>query len=163
MWAIWTSRNNITHDKASLDLLVSMKKTREALAILELPRVQARTLPGFGWHPPNEGCIKINTDAGISMEARLANVGGIACSSSAFIRSWCKPVHGVTDTLVVEAMALREAVVFAKLHGFERVEMETDSKEVVHLRNSRRSSRSLIALVLLDIEELPASFEGNMP
>ena len=38
------------------------------------------------------------------------------------------------------------------------MEMETDSLEVVNLWNLCHSSRSLIALVLLDIEGLAASF-----
>jgi hypothetical protein len=44
-----------------------MKLTRDALAILELPRQHANTLPGFGWESPDEDGIKINTDAGISL------------------------------------------------------------------------------------------------
>ena len=41
MWAIWTSRNNATHDKKELDPFQSMKKTQEALTVLELPRDHA--------------------------------------------------------------------------------------------------------------------------
>ncbi|KAE8775544.1 Alanyl-tRNA synthetase [Hordeum vulgare] len=48
MWAIWTSRNNATHDKRELDPVLSMQKTREALPVLELPRNHARILPGHG-------------------------------------------------------------------------------------------------------------------
>jgi hypothetical protein len=38
MWAIWTSRNNIVHDKNSIDPVHSMKMTRDALSLLDLPR-----------------------------------------------------------------------------------------------------------------------------
>ena len=41
MWAIWTSRNNITHDKGGLDPIQSMKMTRDTLALLDLPKAQA--------------------------------------------------------------------------------------------------------------------------
>ena len=37
MWAIWTSRNNITHDRASMNPAQSLKRIRETLALLELP------------------------------------------------------------------------------------------------------------------------------
>ena len=119
---------------------------------------QAKILPGHGSRPAEGDFININVDAGISTEARLAGVGGVARSSTTYLGAWCKPIHGVTDSLVAEALALWEGVIFAKLRGFERVQMETDSQDVVDLRNSRRSSRSLIAPVLLDIEGLADSF-----
>lgn len=69
------SKNNITHDKASLDPVHSMKVTREALSLLELPGEHARILPGHGWRPVEFDCIKINSDEGISMDARMGGVG----------------------------------------------------------------------------------------
>jgi hypothetical protein len=63
MWAIWTSRNNITHDRESLNPGQSLKKNREALMLLELPVEHTRILPGYGWRPPDPEWIKINTDA----------------------------------------------------------------------------------------------------
>ena len=59
---------------------------------------------------------------------------------------------------MAEATAVREGVVVALLRGFTRVQIETDCLNVVNLWNLRRVSRSLIALLLLDIEELAASF-----
>ena len=103
-------------------------------------------------------CIKINTYAGVAMFEHRGGVGGVARSSSTFITAWCKPCLGITDPLVAEATAVREGVVVALLRGFARVRIETDCLDVVNLCNSRRTSRSLIAPLLLDIEELAASF-----
>jgi hypothetical protein len=94
MWAIWTSRNNITHDKGGLDPVQAMKTTKEALVALEIPKRHAKILPGHGWRPPEEGSVKINTDAGISFDALKAGAGGIARDSSGFIRAWSKPYPG---------------------------------------------------------------------
>ena len=44
MWAIWTSRNNITHDRAHMNPAQSLKHIRETLALLELPLEQT-----VGW------------------------------------------------------------------------------------------------------------------
>ena len=82
----------------------------------------------------------------------------MARSTSSFISAWCKPIPGITDPLVAEATAVREGVVVALLRGFTRVQIETDCLDVVNFWNSRRTSRSLIAPLLLDIEELAASF-----
>lgn len=65
MWAIWTLRNNITDDKVSMDTVQSLKCIRETLALLELPVGQTKTLPGFGWRPPEQDRVKINTDASV--------------------------------------------------------------------------------------------------
>ena len=112
MCAIWTSRNNITHDKGEFDPVRSMKQIQEALAILELPQDHARILPGHGWRPPDDGWIKINIDGSIAMESRR---GGVARSPSAFKAAWCKPYYGITDPLLAEALALRDGIIFAKL------------------------------------------------
>ena len=82
MWAIWTSRNNITHDKASMEPVQSLKMIRDALAVLELPTKHASILPSHGWRPPDGEVIKVNTDAGISMLEHRAGIGGVARSSS---------------------------------------------------------------------------------
>ena len=102
--------------------------------------------------------MKINTDAGVAMREHRGGIGGVARSSSGFIAAWCKPCPGITDPLVAEATAVREGVIVATLRGFARVEIETDSLEVVNLWKSRRISRSVIAPLLLDIEELVAQF-----
>ena len=75
MWAIWTSRNNITHDKASMDPKQSLQMIRDALAVLELPPKQADILPGHGWRPPDGEVIKINTDAAISLLEHRVGIG----------------------------------------------------------------------------------------
>ena len=113
MWAIWTSRNNITHDKGEFDPVRSMKQIQEALAILELPQDHARILPGHGWRPLDDGWIKINIDGSIAMESRRGGVGGVARSPYAFKTAWCKPYYGITDPLLAEALALRDGVIFA--------------------------------------------------
>jgi ribonuclease HI len=158
MWAIWTSRNNITHDNGSIDPVQSLRRIREVLAILDLPRDHARTMPGFGWRPPGDGWVKVNTDAGVALDARKSGAGGVARTATSFIGAWSKPLVGVTDPLVAEALALREGVIFAKLRGFTQVVMEVDCLELVDHWTMRQGSRSLIAPVFIEIEELASSF-----
>jgi hypothetical protein len=158
MWVIWTSRNNVVHDKTSLDHVQSMKLTRDALAILELPRQHANTLPGFGWEPPDEDWIKINTDVGISFDTRMGGAGGIARSPTGFIGAWSKPYLGITDPLIAEALALRDGVIFAKLRGFPRVVLEVDCLELVNLWDARAVSRSVVAPILSEVDGLASSF-----
>jgi ribonuclease HI len=158
MWAIWTSRNSITHDNGTTDPVHSVKRIRDDLAILDLPSGHTKIMPGFGWKPPDDGWIKVNTDAGVALDARKCGAGGVARTASGFVGAWSKPQEGVTDPLVAEALALREGVLFAKLRGFAQVVMEVDCLEVVDLWVTRQASRSLIAPILFEVEELARDF-----
>jgi ribonuclease HI len=158
MWAIWNSRNSWTHDKGTFDPVQSVVMAKEALAVLAIPQKHVLTLPGHGWRPPEEDYVKINTDGGLALEARQGGAGGVARSSSTYLGAWSKPLLGITDPLIAEAMALREGVIFAKLRGFQRVVIETDCMEVVDLWNSRHGSRSAVTPILQDIGELALCF-----
>ncbi|KAE8767807.1 Alanyl-tRNA synthetase [Hordeum vulgare] len=160
MWSIWTSHNNITHDRGPVSPSQSMIWTRDALAILDIPRNQALTLPGHGWRPPDQGTIKINTDGSIASQYSRGGGGGVARSQQAFIAAWCKPFDGVIDPLVAEALALREGVRFARLQGFSRVVLETDSLELVQLWLLRDNSRSVVAPIMDEIGENVAFFSS---
>ncbi|KAK1652130.1 hypothetical protein QYE76_069935 [Lolium multiflorum] len=122
-----------------------MLRTREALAVLDIPRHHAKVLPSHGWRPPDEDWIKINTDAGVSLENRKSGAGGVARNPSGFIGAWSKPHPGVTNPLIAEALALRDGVIFAKLRGFTRVLVETDCKEVVDFWDSPNTPVHLCA------------------
>jgi hypothetical protein len=81
MWTIWNSRNNWTRDKTSYDPGQSIKMAKEALVVLSIHKKHTVILLGHGWRPPEDDDSKINTDAGISFEARKGGAGGIARSS----------------------------------------------------------------------------------
>jgi hypothetical protein len=99
--------------------------------------------------------VKINTDAGLSFDARKGGAGGVARTASTFLGAWSKPYFGETDPLIAEAMALRDGVIFARLRGFQKVVME-----VVNLWNDRHGARSVVTPILLDIGELSLSFDS---
>ena len=132
MWSIWHSRNRWTHDQERIDPVLSVKLTREALSLLEIPRQQI-ILPGHGWRPPDLHYVKINTDAAVRCLEGKIGAGGVARSSAAFQGAWSKPYLGVTDPLIAEALAVRDGVIFARLRGFSHVLLETDCLEVVSL------------------------------
>jgi hypothetical protein len=62
-----------------------MKRMRDDLALLEILRHQALILPGYGWRPPDDTWVKINTDAGVSVKDRKSGAGGIVRNPSGFV------------------------------------------------------------------------------
>jgi hypothetical protein len=53
---------------------------------------------------------------------------------------------------------VRDGVIFTKIRGLTHVVMETDCLEVVNLWNTRHSSRSIVAPLLVEIGDLASSF-----
>ncbi|KAE8794557.1 Casein kinase I-2-like protein [Hordeum vulgare] len=162
MWSIWTSCNRWTHDGDKLDPANSVRLTQEALALLDIPLQHATVLRGHGWRPPKSGEIKINTDVAVAYGEGKSGTGGVTRSSTALLGAWCKPHPGVTDSMITEALIVRDGVIFANLIGFLHVLLETDNMEVVNLWNTRLNSRSVVAPILLEIDELCASFHSSV-
>ncbi|VAH55417.1 unnamed protein product [Triticum turgidum subsp. durum] len=158
MWAIWMSHNRRTHDQEIIDPAASVRRIREDLALSDIPRQSFIPLPGHGWQPPEDECIKINTDAAIHRNAGNTGLGGVARSSSAVLGAWCKPYVGVTDPFIAEVLSLREGVIFAKLRGYAHVRLESDCLVAINLWNSSYIDRSVVAPIMLKIRELFASF-----
>ena len=158
MWSIWHSRNKLKHEEEGSDPTTCMRVTREALALLELPRQHTLVMPGHGWRPPEAGLVKINTDGAISFDTTTAGAGGVARSNHRLLGAWCKPYTGITDPLIAEATALRDGVLFAKLRGYTHAIMKVDCLEMVNLWNTRHNSRSIVAPILVEIGELVSDF-----
>ena len=55
MWSIWHSRNRLTHDRDGVEPAFSVRRVKEDLALLDIPRQHAAILPGHGWRPPEPG------------------------------------------------------------------------------------------------------------
>ena len=158
MWSIWHSRNRIKHGEEGRNPTATIRATKEAIALLHLPRRDVMILPGFGWRPPDEGVVKITTDGALNFADGRGGAGGVARSSSALLGAWCKPYLGISDPLIMEGLSLRDGVRFASLRGFSHVVMETDCLEMVTLWNTRHNSRSIVAPLLLEIGELCNNF-----
>jgi hypothetical protein len=67
-------------------------------------------------------------------------------------------MFGITDPLIVEALALREGVIFANLRGFQNMVLEMDCLEVVNLWNTRHGSRSVVTPILQEIGDVALNF-----
>ena len=160
MHSIWSARNRWVHDQDCFEPGQVLQKVREDLSLLELPRVSSINTVGQCWRPPDPGWIKINTDGALDPGTRNGGGGGVARSHNSFLGAWCKPFDGVTDPLIIEALALREGVIFAQLRGFSHVILEVDCLEVCDLWNSRHGSRSIVAPILDDVGTISASFNS---
>jgi hypothetical protein len=113
MYSIWDSRNKWTHGEKGYNPVSTIGFVRDTLLCLDLPPPQ-RPLPRrpeCRWQA--EGVIKMNSDGAFAVTERAAVGGGIARDNGGFKGAWCKVYQAMSDPLTIEALALRDAVVFA--------------------------------------------------
>jgi hypothetical protein len=65
----------------------------------------------------------------------------------------------MSDPLTIEALALRDAVVFASEKNYPRVFFEVDCSELVRIWGAGQRDRSVISPILDDIRELSVYFQ----
>ena len=83
-------------------------------------------------------------------------------SPTSFLGTWSKPLLGLIDPLIGEAMVLPEGVIVANLHGFKEIVLETGCVEVVNLWNTRHDSRLVVVPIFLQIGEFCNSFDFSL-
>jgi ribonuclease HI len=111
-------------------------------------------------HGPPTGVIKLNSDGAIKLEAGRAASGGVARDADGFLSAWCHVYQGITDSLTIEALALRDAVVVASNQHYDRISAEMDSAELVRLWSERGNHRAMIAPTIEEINELSIGFSS---
>jgi hypothetical protein len=150
MWSIWSSRNKWAHGEKGFNPIGSIQTVHDTLLELELPpktAVDNGDRPVCTWHGPTGDSIKINVDGAINGQDIVAGSGGVARDSSRRFRgAWCKAYPGIDDPLISEALALRDAVVFARACS--------DCSELVRLWENKRTYRSVIATILEEVSIL---------
>jgi hypothetical protein len=161
MYTIWTSRNKVTHGEAVFNPSKSMEFILEAMDTLELPKEQrsAKPLrPACTWHGPPEGFTKINSDGGIQVDLNLAASRVVARDATGFCGAMCKTYTGISDPITIEALALRDAFMYAKGRGFTHVICEVDCAELVKCWQKGEVDRSVIRPILEEIRDISLSF-----
>ncbi|CAM0911397.1 unnamed protein product [Alopecurus aequalis] len=126
MAAIWDSRNKWSHDDQGFNPTTSVDYVAETLAIVHgLSEKSKVRRPACTWHGPPVGIVKINSDGAIREGEGVAASGGIARDADGFRSAWCKVYRGISDPLIIEALALRDAVAAARQQNLDNVIAET--------------------------------------
>nr|GMD06060.1 uncharacterized protein LOC109186215 [Ipomoea batatas] len=110
------------------------------------------------WSKPQPGFLKLNVDAAINKQGSCM---GFACvltnEFGGFVAAKGTQWRGVFSPREAEAVAVREALSWLKSHNFDKVQIETDSLQVVQGINACKGDSSF-HLILRDIKNLMSSF-----
>ncbi|KAM0824602.1 hypothetical protein ACQ4PT_070100 [Festuca glaucescens] len=134
----------------------SIELVKETLQTLELPRENPKpTRLVAKWQRPPDGFVKINSDGAFNVSENLAATGVVAREGLLYRGAMGKTYRGISDPLIIETLALRDAVTYARDRGFSRVVFEVDSENLVHLWHNRAADRSMVKNVLDEIDKSP--------
>jgi len=128
MWSIWSSGNRWAHGEKGYDPSVAIKSVHDTLLELELPPKDDGPLKNVGkkctWQRPSNGVIKLNIDGAINAQDTIAGSGGVARDAAGvFLGAWCNAYPGIVGPLISEALALQDAVLFARAHNLSQVKL----------------------------------------
>ena len=110
--------------------------------------------PSYKWQMPVTGFIKINSDGALRNEDSIGASGVVARDANSFRGAACKVYEGISEPLIIDALALRDVVASAVQQGFPQVVFEVDCAVLLQHWNDRVCDRSVIKPVLDEISEL---------
>ncbi|XP_023886461.1 uncharacterized protein LOC111998601 [Quercus suber] len=85
------------------------------------------------WKPPNALCVKVNFYGALFSQAELAGIGVIIRNDQGLVMAaLSQQIPSPASVEMVEVIAARRALMFAKKLRFNKVEVEGDSETVVN-------------------------------
>nr|XP_027120699.1 uncharacterized protein LOC113737717 [Coffea arabica] len=112
-----------------------------------------------GWERPQEGWIKLNSDAALNSKEGRAGWGMVARDwQGMMLGAWAVPSSTCSNPKQEESMALRMALRMAQLKGWKKVVCEVDCLQVVDELNREDNDR-IGSVVIEDIRVLKKNFD----
>ncbi|XP_027157659.1 uncharacterized protein LOC113759290 [Coffea eugenioides] len=141
LWQIWKSRNQVQFDDRSncpgrtaskaVQEWAEYTDVRKGVANAE-ERKKEQVAGVSSWLPPPQGCIKLNTDAALVLKDRRIGWGVVARKEDGeVVGAWAAGESRNGIPVVEEALAIRKAVIKARLCGWNKVEIQSDCKLMV--------------------------------
>ena len=161
--AIWMRRNKLRLGEKSTPLGQIPASAFDALKEFQQLRPTHAKIPqtarAVRWRPPPETCVKANFDSAVFSQAGLAGISIIIRNEQGLVMAaLSQQIPLPTSMEMVEVLAARRALVFAKELGFDRVVVEGDSANTITSINGGLMDHSAMGHVLLDIKSLSSCF-----
>ncbi|KAI8571068.1 hypothetical protein RHMOL_Rhmol01G0088600 [Rhododendron molle] len=157
-WFIWKARNQVYFDGLCWDSSMILEKAfalciEFKAAMVDVHSLQSPIVSGSVpmWRPPLADVIKLNVDGAVQRENGSVGVGIVARDLwGQIVGMVAIPFIGFFSPRAVEAMAFREALVFAANRGFSKIVVEGDSLQVVQALTQAGKSFADCSSILLD-------------
>ncbi|XP_015383105.1 uncharacterized protein LOC107175839 [Citrus sinensis] len=165
-WSIWHARNLFLFEGKKADPLVSMAKAEAVLDSYKRVKIPSSshleskiTVKQQRWKPPPQGWIKINVNAATKIEKQVAGLGIVLRDfNGSVVAAAVKPSKFYGDIIFAEAEAIEWGLQVARFISMASIIVEIDSQGVSDLLNNKKSNRSEVFWVILEIQELVKDF-----
>ncbi|KAF8399913.1 hypothetical protein HHK36_015783 [Tetracentron sinense] len=162
-WAIWKSQNGLIFKGDKKDPMYTalfassfLQDYVEAQEKLEVSEIKHPVR----WSSPMECCYKINVDSATFLEAEASGIGIIIMNHKGEVMAaMSKRISIHYSAKVVEAMAAREGLNFARVLGFQHVLLEGDSIQVIKTSVSKELDLPVVGAVTEDVKVLMCHFK----
>ena len=133
---IWQRRNRARMGEPTVPVCKVAPKATSALQEFQQLRpihaVIPRTARAVKWRPPSAPCVKANFDSAIFSQDGLAGTDVIIQNEQELVMATLsQQIPSPASVEMVEVLAARQALVFAKELGFDRMILKGDSETVI--------------------------------
>ena len=155
---IWKGRNNATFNNQAPNPYVTINQaislSREVLTLNLTSRGGNHPQPApircKTWKPPPLNSLKCNTDAAFDKDRRIAAIAAVIRDSSRALLAGCVRKIPCAESIMAEALAVREGVFLASNCGCDCIIIEFDNLAVVEACRSQEYA-GILSIVIEDI------------
>ncbi|XP_015384281.2 uncharacterized protein LOC107176378 [Citrus sinensis] len=168
LWVIWNARNNWLFNGKCEDpsrLIAKAMSIADSVKRIKQPEhncsLELTSMQQNQWSPPSEDWVKVNVDAAIDEQNNLAGLGAVIRNyRGEVVAAAVNTVKSFGDVEMYEAKAALWGIQEAIKAGASSIILESDSKRVVELINSKQSTSTKLFWVIFDILEAKKSFQN---
>ena len=164
-WSIWTRRNKLRVKQPVWDVGDTIKKAKELLQEFHDVQQPSTRMPRpreeVVWKPPSPSLFKINFDGATFKYLNQASIGVVIRDEHGLViaaLSQCIPLP--SSVSMVEALAVRQALIFAQEISVFSVKVEGDSLQVIRAINNKKLDRSGLGHIIQDIKQLGSCMQS---
>nr|XP_020198784.1 uncharacterized protein LOC109784596 [Aegilops tauschii subsp. strangulata] len=165
LYGLWLARNEARDgvrikNPADVAAKVSGLMDEWAETVTKKTRVVAKP-PPEKWMPPETDWVKLNVDGAVSSASGNGGGGVVARDhAGAFRGALAQPFPNCSKPELVELMACRQALVFGRELGIQRVHAEMDCREAVSMVNPATRNLSVAGPIVEDVKTLMRGWVG---
>ncbi|CAL9013929.1 unnamed protein product [Prunus brigantina] len=170
LWRIWKTRNGMVFEGQVTDPRDAVECFKNQVQefriarmcvkpfINELPRPpEAQAEPVTSWQKPPFGVLKVNCDATWMAQTGMGSVGWVVRDSYGWmVLAGGKGVLWGGSALAMEAEAIREALLVCVQGGLSKLEVESDSLQIIRMLCGKWKVGFAVEPIIFDIKRLVA-------
>uniref|UniRef100_A0A2N9H8G1 RNase H type-1 domain-containing protein n=1 Tax=Fagus sylvatica TaxID=28930 RepID=A0A2N9H8G1_FAGSY len=163
-WLLWHKHNHDRLNLPSEDYSQTRNRAQaylhEYLSVTTEEKAKKPKPPPVRWKLPLTNYYKVNFDGAIFKESNAGGIGVVIRDNAGMvIATLSQKVHGTHTVEMIEALAAKRAIIFAKEVGVADVEFEGDAENVIRDLSSNDPIHTPYGLVLEDATAMLQEFQ----